>query len=220
MLRQQLLRQAFCRPPSANSGQRARGRHAFVLAMVVLFHTLALAAVLFERVNRPRQEESALTVALLIEPMPVREEKPPEPLPVRLVAPMPAVVDVPTVEIPIENEIQAPSTPNHSAPPVPVQATTESVGTELVVQCPERTPPRYPPLAKRQGEQGEVRLRVELDENGRIDRVTIVSSSGSPRLDEAARTAIQSWRCRPAQHDGKPVRAVAMQSLDFALQHH
>jgi len=220
MLRQQLLLQAFCRPRGGNSGQRVTGRHALVLAMVALLHALALAAVWFERVSLPRQEESALTVALLIEPTPVREEKPPEPPPARLVASMSAVlVDVPTIEIPLENDIQPPSAPSRPAPPVPAQATTESVGTELIVQCPERTPPRYPPLAKRQREQGEVRLRVELDESGRIDRVTIVSSSGSSRLDEAARTAIESWRCRPAQHDGKPVRAVAMQSLDFVLDH-
>jgi len=217
----QPLREGFWRPPSRNSVQWVKVRYAFVFTIVVLLHLLALAAVWFERVKLPRQEESALTVALLMEPTPLREEKPPEPMPVRLVAPMPAVlVDVPTIEIPLENEIPAPSAPNHPAMPVPVQATTESVSTELVVQCPERTPPRYPPLAKRQREQGEVRLRVELDENGRIDHVTIVSSSGSPRLDEAARTAIESWRCRPARHDGKPVRAVAMQSLDFVLQPH
>jgi len=219
MLRQQLLRQAFCRPPSANLVQRARGRHAFALTMVVLLHALALSALWFKRVSLPRQEESALTVAVLVEPTPVRAEKPPPPPPVRLAAPLPAVLlDAPTIDTPIENEIQPSSASNYPAPPVPVRATTERLGTELAVQCPERTPPRYPPQAKRQREQGEVRLRVELDENGRIDRVTIVSSSGSPRLDEAARTAIESWRCRPAQHDGKPVRAVAMQSLDFVLQ--
>ena len=65
-----------------------------------------------------------------------------------------------------------------------------------------------------------MRLKVELDESGRIDRITIVSSSGSPRLDEAARAAIASWRCRPAQHDGQPVRAVALQSLAFVLERH
>lgn len=188
------------------------------MAAVMLLHGLLLAAAWFEHVDLPRHEESVLTVAVLSASSPPREEKPPALRASRLVASMPAVlVDAPTVQIPTVNDVQTPSAVNRPAPPAQVQATTENLGTELFIQCPERTPPRYPLLAKRQREQGEVRLRVELDENGRIDRVTIVSSSGFPRLDEAARTAIKSWRCRPARHEGHPVRAVAMQSLEFVL---
>ncbi|HUP06483.1 MAG TPA: TonB family protein [Caldimonas sp.] len=189
------------------------------MAAVVLLHGLLLAAAWFARVDLPRREESALAVALLSAPTPVRQEELPAPVPVRLVAPLPAVlVDAPAVQLPVFDQRPAESAVVHTAPKGPAQAATETLATELAVQCPERAPPRYPPLAKRQREQGEVRLRVELDESGRIDRIAIVSSSGSPRLDEAARTAIESWRCRPAQHDGRPVRAVALQSLAFVLE--
>jgi len=156
------------------------------------------------------------------DPAPIRDVKLPAPLPVRLVAPMPAVfVDTPAaIDIPVIETPTAPAPAAHVASVAPAPAAPESLETELAVQCPERTAPRYPALAKRQREQGEVRLRVELDESGRIDRVTIVSSSGSPRLDDAARSAIESWRCRPAQHDGQAVRAVALQSLAFVLERH
>ena len=194
-------------------------RRAIVMVAVVLLHGLLLAAAWCVRVDLPRHEESALTVALLSAPTPVREEEPPATPPARLVAPMPAVlVDAPAIQLPIVDQRPAASAVVHSAPLGPAQPAAEVLPTELAVQCPERAPPRYPPLAKRQREQGEVRLRVELDESGRIDRIAIVSSSGSPRLDEAARTAIESWRCRPAQHDGQPVRAVALQSLAFILE--
>ena len=192
------------------------------MAVVVLLHGLLLAAAWFARVELPHHEDETLTVSLLSDPAPPRDEKPRALPPVRLIAPMPAVIvdNAPAIEIPVIEAAPAPSPAVHVAAAAPAVAGPATLGTELAVQCPERTAPRYPPLAKRQREQGEVRLRVELDESGRIDRVSIVSSSGSPRLDEAARTAIESWRCRPAQHDGQPVRAVALQSLAFVLERH
>ena len=192
------------------------------MAVVVGLHGLLLAAAWSARVELPHHEEEALTVSLLSDPAPVRDKQPRVVLPTRLLAPVPVVLidNAPEIEIPVIETAPAPSPAVHVAAAAPSAAAPETLGNELAVQCPERTPPRYPPLAKSQREQGEVRLRVELDESGQIDRVTIVSSSGSPRLDEAARTAIESWRCRPAQHDGKPVRAVAMQSLEFVLQRH
>lgn len=196
------------------------GRRVLVMAVVLALHGLLLAAAWFARVELPHQDEEALTVAILSDPAPVREEKPRAPLPVRLVAPMPvAIVDnVPEIEIPVIEAASASSPSVQVAPAAPSVTAPETLGNELAVQCPERTPPRYPPLAKRQREQGEVRLRVGLDESGRIDHVTVVSSSGSARLDEAARAAIESWRCRPAERGGQPVRAVALQSFAFVLE--
>ena len=192
------------------------------MAVVVVLHGLVLAAVRFARVEPSHHEEQVTLVAILRDPAPVRDEQPMAPPPVRLIAPTPAVIVDATTAIRIPFTEDPPAT----GPVVPVAtapsgtAPVQALGTALEVQCPDRTPPRYPPLAKRQREQGEVRLRVELDESGRVDRVTIVSSSGSPRLDAAARTAIESWRCRPAEHDGQPVRAVALQSLAFVLERH
>ena len=192
------------------------------MAVVVALHGLLLAAVWFARVELPHHEDEALTVSLLSDPAPVHDEQPRVIPPARLLAPLPVVFvdNAPAIEIPVVEAAPTPSPAVHVTATAPTVAAPENLGTELAVQCPERTPPRYPPLAKRQREQGEVRLKVELDESGRIDRVTIVSSSGSPRLDDAARTAIESWRCRPAEHDGQPVRAVALQSLAFVLERH
>jgi protein TonB len=192
------------------------------MAVVVALHGLVLAAAWFARVELPHRKVEALMVSLLSEPAPVRSEQPRVVPPVRLLAPTPVVFvdNAPAIEFPVVETSPATSPAVHVNSTATAVAAPENLGNELAVQCPERTPPRYPPLAKRQREQGEVRLKVELDESGRIDRVTIVSSSGSLRLDEAARTAIESWRCRPAEHDGQPVRAVALQSLAFVLERH
>ena len=84
--------------------------------------------------------------------------------------------------------------------------------------CPTRTPPTYPLQSKHFHEQGEVTLRVELDEQGRVSEVGIVESSGFTRLDEAARAAVLTWRCNAAMRDGKPARAFAIQTLEFVLE--
>jgi protein TonB len=67
-------------------------------------------------------------------------------------------------------------------------------------------------------EQGRVVVRVELDERGNVTRADIASSSGAPRLDDAALAAIRQWRCNPALRGGVPVRAVALQPFNFILE--
>jgi protein TonB len=93
-----------------------------------------------------------------------------------------------------------------------------SLTDELAVFCPQRAPPVYPRESRHLREEGEVTLRVELDESGHVSAAIVLKSSGSLRLDTAARTAVLTWRCNAVMHDGQPVRAVAIQSLDFNLR--
>jgi protein TonB len=93
-----------------------------------------------------------------------------------------------------------------------------SLTSDLALVCPVRTPPPYPPVSRRLGETGKVVLRVELDETGRVSAAQLISSSGHPRLDDAALAAVKAWRCQPAQRDGQAVRSVAVQPFDFTLQ--
>ena len=102
--------------------------------------------------------------------------------------------------------------------PVPKPAGPLTLNADLVVACPEHVAPAYPSLSLRLGETGKVVLRVELDEEGRIDMARIQVSSGHARLDNASLAAIRSWRCNPARRDGVAVRAVAMQPFNFILE--
>jgi protein TonB len=90
--------------------------------------------------------------------------------------------------------------------------------SELSVSCPKLSPPTYPAISRRMGEEGKLVLRVELDESGRIDEAKILNSSGYERLDTAALTAVKSWHCNPSLRNGQPVRAVALQPFNFVLQ--
>ena len=109
-----------------------------------------------------------------------------------------------------------PSVPMPSSQPKPDGPVT--LASELRVVCPKRTPPAYPPLARRLGEAGKVILRIELDTSGRVSAAQVVSSSGFDRLDTAALAAVRSWRCRPALRDGQVVRSVALQTFNFTLE--
>jgi protein TonB len=52
----------------------------------------------------------------------------------------------------------------------------------------------------------------------RSSSARVATPSGFARLDEAALAAVRRWRCTPAQRDGRPVRAVAMQPFKFELR--
>jgi len=194
------------------------GRRLLTCAGVLLGHVLVVGAFSLSRIAVTVQQPSAITVRLIAEER-KPQERPAPPIAVRLTAPSVTLMtpDVPPIEV-VPEPIRPPAT--ESAPAVQVASRStgpETLAGQLELQCPERHPPRYPPTSRREREQGEVRMQVEIDELGRIESVSVVGSSGSPRLDDAAREAIQSWRCQPAERNGKPVRAVALQTMEFVL---
>jgi TonB family protein len=64
----------------------------------------------------------------------------------------------------------------------------------------ERTPPKYPPLARQANIRGDVRLTLEVNSNGAVIRV--VQSSGHPLLIQAASDAAKQYRYRPFEMNG------------------
>jgi protein TonB len=116
----------------------------------------------------------------------------------------------------------APPEPVASAPPVaaaapapapPAPPKTFSTGIEYI-RAPE---PEYPPIARRMGEEGKVILRVLVNEKGRPENIEIQRSSGSARLDEAARQAVMRALFKPFSEDGKAVSAYALVPIRFQL---
>ena len=65
-------------------------------------------------------------------------------------------------------------------------------------------PPAYPRMSRRMGEQGTVLVRVFISADGRAEKAEIRTSSGYPRLDEAALETVQRWRYVPGQRAGQP----------------
>lgn len=76
-------------------------------------------------------------------------------------------------------------------------------------------PPQYPGLARNAGVQGLVVLQVRLKSDGSInvDRVL----EGQPVLADAAVAAVQKWRAKPEQINGRNVEVVSTVSFEFQL---
>lgn len=62
--------------------------------------------------------------------------------------------------------------------------------------------PQYPPLSRRLGEQGTVRLKVFIGLDGVMSKFQLVESSGYPKLDEAAVVAMKCMKFEPKRIDG------------------
>lgn len=78
-------------------------------------------------------------------------------------------------------------------------------------------PPEYPALAQSAGLQGRVvlQLRVKADGSVSVEKVL----EGQPALVDAATAAVQKWRAKPEQINGKNVEVVSTFSFEFQLRH-
>jgi len=78
--------------------------------------------------------------------------------------------------------------------------------------------PRYPPESRRIREQGLVILRVLIDEGGHAKTVEVYRSSGHPRLDEAARSAVARAVFKPYMDGGVARESAAIVPVEFSLR--
>ncbi|MCK6445533.1 MAG: energy transducer TonB [Planctomycetes bacterium] len=77
--------------------------------------------------------------------------------------------------------------------------------------------PTYPKISRRLNEEGSVVLRVAVDATGVVTDVRVQTSSGYPRLDEAAIEAVKRWRYTPATRGGVAVATILPQRVTFRL---
>jgi len=63
--------------------------------------------------------------------------------------------------------------------------------------------PPYPEAARKAGIEGSVRLRLWIDEMGKVQQVRVLRKAGYG-LDEAAQEAIARFKFKPAKKGGKP----------------
>ena len=61
------------------------------------------------------------------------------------------------------------------------------------------TPPAYPGLARKRGQEGTVILQVQVNEQGRVDDLEIETSSGYTSLDRAAVSSVKKWNFEPGR---------------------
>jgi protein TonB len=149
----------------------------------------------------------------------------PPPLPV---VPLVAIVPPETISIAVQPPTvqaapAAPAAPSAerapqvasavAAPAAPSAPRTLTTGVEYIV-APQVV---YPQVSRRMGEQGKVMLRILVSAKGMPDQVTIEASSGSSRLDDAARIAGLRAQFKPYVENGHAVAVYVIVPLNFTL---
>ena len=83
--------------------------------------------------------------------------------------------------------------------------TADRKGLRTTARLVQKSDPPYPPIAREQGWEGTVMLRLAITHEGAVEHATIHTSSGFPVLDESAhQTVLQAdkWKFEPAR-DGE-----------------
>lgn len=81
------------------------------------------------------------------------------------------------------------------------------------------TQPPYPQVSVMTNEQGTTLLDVTIGADGVPSDVTVATSSGSLRLDEASRDFVKAnWKWQPPLNDCKPVSAKTRISINWSLR--
>lgn len=207
--------------PRFDGGRIAAGAGAIVLHGLVLMLVLApmkLPPLTADAVRLPDIEWIPREEPALVETVPFKPDPVPVATPVPIVAaPTPATLPVASTVDPLPGDIAA------AVAPVAVAA-VESIEPAAVVagavlRYAVAPPPPYPARALRQELEGTVLLEVLVDIDGRPLEVTVSRSSGHRELDRAAlRHVLERWRFQPALRDGRPVQAIGLVPIGFALR--
>ncbi|TVP74962.1 MAG: energy transducer TonB [Puniceicoccaceae bacterium] len=80
----------------------------------------------------------------------------------------------------------------------------------------QATSPRYPPELLRQRTEGVVRLRVLLDETGRVQVLSVISSTHSA-FERPAIISAESHRFTPPTKNGEPARTEFVLPIQFQI---
>lgn len=130
----------------------------------------------------------------------------------------------PSVKVELQNgapghiAAEAPRTPVPVPDSTPVTNAGESVqmstDTRQALTRPVR--PAYPLLARQMKVQGAVILLVDIDKDGSIQALQILS--GPAILADAAREAVKQWRFKPYLQNGVPIETQAKVTVDFTIR--
>ena len=179
-----------------DSSRRLTGLVAVVAFHVVLVYALVhgLARKIVEVVRAP------LETKIIEEIKAPPPDKPPPPPPPKLAMPPPPYIPPPEVTV------QAPVVLAPTITAVTSVKPPEEYRTPAVVDANTCEKPAYPPAARRANETGIVRLTFLIDVDGKVLDSKVERTSGSRRLDEAARAGLSLCRFKPATLNGRPER--------------
>ena len=208
-----------------------RGRSPRALLFIVGAHAAALAAVMTAKMDVVRDQFGGTDVTFVPAPIPEPHDPPP-PKPQQPAPRDPAIsrVDTPDPVMPLD-----PVGPVFNDRPLdfPAAGPTIGTGTEYVPPPPIHpvvrkaarfaTPdwalkPPYPHEKRQAEEEATLKLRLSIDDQGRVVAVEPVGNVDPVFLAAARKHLIARWRYKPATEDGRPVHSSTVVTLRFELE--
>lgn len=165
--------------------------------------------------TRPAPPERA-TAKVQAAPREVRPAEQPRTAPL-LTAPLEAPPAPAAIVVPEQKPAPPPDVlrPQPAVPAPPAVAVTPPRSDAAYLNNPR---PAYPLAARRRGDQGTVLVRVLVTVEGLVASVGLEKTSGHSSLDEAALSAVKSWRFVPARQGGQPVEAPYVVPIVFKVE--
>jgi protein TonB len=193
-------------------GMVSRGGPALAVIGIHLLVIYAL-AVTMGVVQVPKYVQPLETVFV-----PEAPESKPEPIPV--VKP-----DIPDIQQPVDEPIPEVAFDEPVVPPAdnPMPAAANAIAATAQnapaqdLKASTRVEPTYPPASRRAGEEGQVQLRVLVDETGKPKDIQVLKGSGFDRLDQAAKDAVRKWRFKAASDGTRNIMAWTQVAITFKL---
>lgn len=210
-----------------------------IIGIVIALHLLFLIG--FQSSMKPDNENNLDDVRVMANLVSPEAAKQPQATPA---APPPKPKQEQKKKTVDEKSTQSPSPPQTqqqaATPPTPQQSKSESqtpnatvapastsgssgtpiqtdIGKLVVVYQPDADA-YYPSFSKRSGEQGEVVVRLIIDESGSVEDVALLRSSSFPRLDRAASEIGRRYRFKPYLVNGAPARISTNLLIKFNLK--
>jgi TonB family protein len=125
---------------------------------------------------------------------------------------------VPSVEAGAQNspgELPGIGSSEVALPPPPVDGPVRVGGKVREPKIISAPVPAYPILAKEGHVEGDVVIETEIDKNGVVARMKVIS--GPVALRQAALDALHKWKYKPSQLDGQPVAVDMLVTIKFRL---
>lgn len=214
-----------------NSGFAEQGRHPRALLFIVGVHAVAIAAVMTAKMAVPiiRPEPP-----LVLRPIEIPPDPPPNVDPPKEHQPSPPLAHpyVPPPDVPM----QSPDRTEIDTSLIPLPDPGPIAGTKpLPNPVPKPTPavvrtgprfatpdwalrPPYPADKQRLEQEAVLKLRLTIDERGRVVAVDPVGNADRSFLDAARKHLIAKWRYRPATEDGRAIPSSTVITLRFELE--
>jgi protein TonB len=217
--------------------RRAHRRvHPATLALIIGAHAVALGLLVTAKMEVGVFKPDP---PLVIKPIPLPKDPPPlppEPAAKPLPAPPMSSIDIPpkTVTLPLDTgpvvipgptpDIINPVVGTNPLPmpitiPVPLpQPLPKITSKPALLTSGDRLRPPYPESKRRLEQEATLRLRLSIDERGRVTAVEPIGATDPEFLAAARNHLIRYWRYKPAVAEGQAVPASLTINLSFRLE--